>query len=119
MGFKERIESRVRKKGVEQIRPGLFVHKTKHGYRQIRPLVWDGEWQLKNQFSWKNLIFIIIVLFVAWSYWHDTHELQNFYTTFWSDPIMFCEQIIESGLRADGTPINQINITEVFGGEEG
>lgn len=57
----------------EEIKPGLFIQKGKNGnYRVINPIAWKGEWRLNKQFAWRNLITIVIVLFLAWSYFNET-----------------------------------------------
>lgn len=71
-------------KDTEELKPGLFiqkqVHKNKVSYNQIRPLVWKGEWKLNNQIGWRTLINIIIIVFLAWTYFEETsfsRELQE------------------------------------------
>ncbi len=61
----------------EEIRPGLFIQsKPKNPdsieYRVINPVCWDGNYRWKKQFSWKNLITIIIICLLAWSYLTET-----------------------------------------------
>lgn len=96
MSIKDSIEKRLREKKTEEVKPGLFVQPIGKGYRKINPLVWNGEWKLRNQFSWKNLIWILIVLFLAWSYNNDTEQLVSFYNLVHEDPIYFCEQVYVS-----------------------
>ncbi len=69
----------------EEIRPGLFIQsKPKNPdnvqYRVINPICWKGKYRWNKQFSWKNLITIIIIAFLAWSYFTETQysrELQE------------------------------------------
>lgn len=61
----------------EEVRPGLFVQsKPKNPdnieYTVINPICWNGKYRWNKQFSWKNLITIIIILFLAWSYFTET-----------------------------------------------
>ncbi len=61
----------------EEVRPGLFIQaKTKNPdsiiYKVIQPIAWKGEWRLKEQFGWRNFFFIILILFITWSYFTET-----------------------------------------------
>ncbi len=61
----------------EEVRPGIFLQartKNPHSieYKVINPICWGGEYRWREQFSWKNLITIIIILFLAWSYTTET-----------------------------------------------
>ncbi len=61
----------------EEVRPGIFVQsKPKNPnsieYRVINPICWKGNYRWKKQFSWRSLITIIIILFLAWSYLNET-----------------------------------------------
>lgn len=60
-------------KDTEEVRPGIFLQRRESGeYRIVKPIVWKGEWKLKQQFSLRNLFMIILVLFIAWSYFEET-----------------------------------------------
>ena len=64
-------------KNTEEIRPGLFIQsKPKNPdsveYRVINPICWNGSYRWNKQFSWKSLITIIIIAFLAWSYLTET-----------------------------------------------
>ena len=82
-------------KDVEEIRPNLFVKKTKNGYRQVYPIHKD----ISKPLSWSNIhwkralignpdnfiavIFLIaIIVFLSFGYSHDLTE---------------CKKIIERG----------------------
>lgn len=61
----------------EEVRPGLFVQsKPKNPndieYRVINPICWNGEYRWNKQFSYKNLITVLIIAFLAWSYMSET-----------------------------------------------
>jgi len=113
----------------EEIKPGLFIQ-TRYrniddgqgnvigrealGYRQIEPLVWEGKFRKKEQlrsiFSWRTLITISIILFIAWSYLHDTGAYREFYNSYAQNPIAFCENVL-SGLTDDkmGLEVNNVS----------
>ncbi|KKM06747.1 hypothetical protein LCGC14_1740910, partial [marine sediment metagenome] len=62
MGFWERGFT---PKDTEEIRPGLFVKRLKgNKYKQVEPLVWNGKWRLRNQFGWRNILFIVLVFLI-------------------------------------------------------
>ncbi len=69
----------------EEVRPGLFIQaKTKNPssieYRVINPICWKEKYRWNKQFSWKNLVTILIIAFLAWSYLNETQyarELQE------------------------------------------
>ncbi len=68
---------RLSPKETEELRPGVFVQTINHRdgkttYRTVNPIAWKNKWRLNKQFGIKNLITISIILFVAWSYFHDT-----------------------------------------------
>ena len=106
MNFTERLTP----KDTEEIKPGLFVQ-TKYGelldkdgqtvigkapmeYKQIYPAAWEGKIMWKN-LLWgkgflKSFLWFTIIIFVAWSYWHDVQVYQEFYEEVISDPILFC-----------------------------
>lgn len=59
-------------KDTEEVRPGIFVQKREKKYRVVNPIAWEGQWRFKDQFSWKNLITIAIIIFLAWTYFNET-----------------------------------------------
>lgn len=81
-------------KDTEEIKPGLFIQRTTRGYRQISPGAWDGKIIWKNllfgQGFLKSFIFFLIIIFIAWSYFHDVRVYQDFYEEVISDPVLFC-----------------------------
>ena len=54
-------------KDTEEVRPGLFIQKTKKGYRQIHPAAWNGKinWkgQIKSMISFRTIFTIALILF--------------------------------------------------------
>lgn len=57
----------------EEIKPGLFVQRrAKDKYRVVNPIVWKGKWRLKQQFGWGNLLMIILIVGISWSYFTET-----------------------------------------------
>lgn len=67
-------------KNTEEVKPGLFVQNKNGTWRAVQPIVWNGEWRLKNQFGWKNLFTILLIFLIAYSYFHETsycRELQE------------------------------------------
>ena len=84
-------------KETEEIKPGLFVQKTRGGYKQIYPAVWNDKINYKNLLLGhgflKSFIWFAIILFLAWSYFHDIQTYQNFYEEVNSNPAVFCSQI--------------------------
>ncbi len=84
-------------KDTEEIKPGLFIQKTHKGYRQVNPAAWDGKINWKNfilgKDFFKSLIWFAIILFLAWSYFHDTSEYREFYEEVNSNPVLFCTNV--------------------------
>ncbi|KKN59032.1 hypothetical protein LCGC14_0545870 [marine sediment metagenome] len=99
-------------KDTEEIKPDLFIQKTSRGYRQVSPAAWDGKIIWKNflfgQGFLKSLIFFAIILFLAWSYFHDVKVYQDFYEEVISDPVLFCLNVsLESYEKYEDTNIIQ------------
>ena len=86
-------------KDTEELKPDLFIQKTKKGYRQIHPVAWKGKWRTKEQlstvFAWRTIITIFVFGFLAWSYLHDQGALREFYIEVQSDPVAFCNSVYE------------------------
>ena len=84
-------------KNTEEIKPGLFIQRRGNTYRQIYPAAWDGKINWKNfilgKDFLKSFIFFIIIVFLAWSYFHDVKVYKDFYEEVISDPILFCTNI--------------------------
>ncbi len=84
-------------KDTQEIKPGLFIQKTSSGYRQVSPPAWDGKVIWKNFFFGqgflKSSFFFIVLMFLAWSYFHDVKVYREFYEEVIADPILFCSNI--------------------------
>lgn len=108
MNFIERLTP----KHTEEIKPGLFVQRRGNTYKQITPAAWNGKIIWKNLFFGqgfiKSLIFFSIILFLAWSYFHDVKVYQDFYEEVISDPVLFCLNVsLESYEQYEDTYIIQ------------
>lgn len=84
-------------KETEEIKPGLFIQKTRKGYKQIHPAVWNDKVNYKNlllgpEFV-RSIIWFAIIMFLAWSYFHDVGTYQEFYEEVNSNPVEFCSNI--------------------------
>ena len=80
-------------KNVEELRPGFFIQKKGDIYREIKPLVWKGEWRLKGQIKWLNIIFLILLI----GLYVQGKNIVQFYEEVNSDPEAFCRDLsIES-----------------------
>ncbi len=84
-------------KETEEIKPGLFIQRRGNDYKQISPAAWEGKIIWKNLLfggiNARNLIWFAIILFLAWSYFHDTKEYRDFYVEVNSNPIEFCTNV--------------------------
>ncbi len=105
-------------KDTEEIKPGLFIQQTTKGYRQINPAAWDGKINWKNLLLGgnflKSFIWFAIIMFIAWSYFHDVDVYQSFYEEVISDPIAFCQDVSLVDLEQYGDTFTiQNNITRV------
>jgi len=70
-------EETLTPKNTEEIKPGLFVQAIKKNpssieYKVVNPICWDGKYRWKHQFSWKNLVWVILIAFLAWTYQSET-----------------------------------------------
>ena len=83
------IKKALEPKDVEEVKPGLFVKKEGNGYRQVSPLVWKGEWKLRGQFNWRNLLMIIIILGLFFT----GLKYVEFYQEVNENPKEFCKNI--------------------------
>lgn len=103
MNFKKALTPR----DTEEIKPGLFIQTTTKGYRQVHPAVWNGEINYKNLFLGgnfgRNFIWFIILMFLAWSYFSDVNEYQEFYEEINLNPAGFCANISLINIDHDGS----------------
>lgn len=68
----------------EEVKPGVFLQKRKKGWKQVYPAAWKGKINWGNFILggpdfWKTTIWFMIILFLVFSYWHDTNELREFH----------------------------------------
>lgn len=83
-------------KDTEEVRPGFFIQKKYKGYRQVHPAAWNGKIIWKNFLiggSYGHIIWFLIILFLAFGYYHDTKVLRDFYEDVRGDPVAFCEKV--------------------------
>jgi len=77
----------------EEVKPNLFIKKTRLGYRQVFPSAWDGKVNWRNFILGghpaRNLMWFLIIVFLAWSYAVDTKNLREFY----NERFLFCEEV--------------------------
>jgi len=89
--------NRLTPKDTEEIKPGLFIQKWKGKYRQVHPGAWDGKINTGNLLFggnfWKSFIWFVIIIFLAWSFQHDTAQYKDFYENVRDDPIAFCAEV--------------------------
>ena len=132
MGLKERLTP----KNTEEVRPNLFVQGKGNKYRIVHPLVWNGNWRVKEQlktiFSLRTLLSLGFVLFLVWSYVHDTTVTREFYYMVKQNPVEWCNEVLagiptgdlcnkqweEFGLCDRNETLNNIysiNVTEILG----
>lgn len=73
---------KITPKNTEEIKPNLFIQKTKTGYRQIYPAAWNGKinWYnfLVGKHFWRGLIYIAIILYIAYWWYQDTTYCREF-----------------------------------------
>ena len=62
----------------EEVRPDFFIRKTNRGYRRVHPIVWNDNYrwkeQLKTVFTFRTFFTLALIIFIAWSYIHDTQQ---------------------------------------------
>ncbi len=102
-------------KDTEELKPGLFIRKRGEVYRQINPIAWNGKWRLNKQFKWGNLIMIILVLAIAYSYYTETkfsRDLQENPCGILQNITNFCREKEEAEIN-----LNLLGEVEVNDGE--
>jgi regulatory protein YycI of two-component signal transduction system YycFG len=58
--------------------------------------------------TWWDFVFILIVLFLSWAYWHDTQAYKEVY----ENPCQYCG---ECQLRSEGITLVNITLEETNG----
>ena len=71
-------------KNTEEVKPGIFLQKTRKGWRQVYPAAWNGKINWKNFVLggpnfWKTLVWFAIILFLIFAYYHDVQQYKEFY----------------------------------------
>lgn len=81
------------KPDIEEVKPNLFVKKTKKGYKVVYPIKnKDGSINWKNlllgdtNLFWAGVILIIFILVLVYSYKHDLNAMQEML----KDPCRYC-----------------------------
>lgn len=81
-------------KDTEELKPGFYVQQRGDKYKQILPFVFEDKWlwkeQLRTVFKLRTIFTIALIIFIAWSYLHDTGVYREFYEEVIEDPIKFC-----------------------------
>ncbi len=100
-------------KDTEEVKPGLFIQttygellandghtvigKAPMSYKHITPAAWNGKIIWKNLLFGKDFlksfIFFLIIVFLAWSYFHDIQVYREFYEEVNSNPAEFCTKV--------------------------
>ena len=87
------IKKTLTPKDTKEIKPNLFIQKTKYGYRQINPMAWNGKLRVREQlrtvFCLRTIFTIALIIFIVWSYMHDTKECRELMEEFEDDPAAF------------------------------
>lgn len=108
---KKSFMKKITPKNTEELRPGLFIQKYGKNYRQIYPAAWNGKinsynFLLGHGFL-KRTFFILLVLFLAWAYSHDTGAYKDFYENVNSDLQGFCYNASMAGYGQGNTGYGQ------------
>ena len=98
----------------EEVKPNLFIQKTRKGWRTINPLAWKGKirWaeQAKTIFSLSTAMRLAVVIFLVWAYLHDTAALREFQVEVTSNPVAWCNAVYESGIQSNFYPGQQADL---------
>lgn len=86
---------RLTPKDTEEVKPGLFIKKTRFSYRQVHPAAWDGKINWKNLTVgpnfWKNFLWFAILVFIVLGYMNDVREYKGWYERYTKNPAEFCK----------------------------
>lgn len=97
MSLKDWLIKGLTMSNTEEVKPGFFIQRKGTKYRRVYPLVWDKQYQIKDQlktiFSLRTFFTIGLILFIAWSYQHDVQAYQSFYNDIQNDPLAFCAEV--------------------------
>jgi len=108
---------------VEKIREGLYIKKGFDGYRVVYPMKnEDGSMNWKNIISggsyWnfvKIAIILGIIVFLTWSYMHDTRECREFTKQLQENPSEICGRLMAkpSNIRDNYIQVDTSNWSKV------
>ena len=102
----------------EEVRPNLFVQKRgDNKYRVVYPSAWNGKINWTNlllgaNFG-KNLVWFVIILFLAFSYRHDNQQCFDLMQK-WNDGGLVCADRSAFTAHADGGTYLKFNSTYNF-----
>ena len=108
-------------KDTEEVKPGLFIQERagRRGvinYRQIHPASWNGKINWKNTLLgpnfWKNFLWFVIIIFLAWSYLHDTQSLREFQENVNIHKAEWCAGVPYQDLGGDVNEFNTFTIPD-------
>ena len=77
MGWIERLTPR----DTDEVKPGLFIQKTRTGFRQVHPAAWNGKVNWKNFLwggSYRHIIWFMILMLLVYSYSIETKTCKDF-----------------------------------------
>lgn len=83
---------------IEEIKPDFFIKVDGRGrYKRVYPLSWQGKSRLgkeiKRIFTFRTFFTICLILFIAWSYNHDTKALRDYYKLTQEHRLEFCNNV--------------------------
>lgn len=108
MSFQKSIEP----KDTEEVKPGIFVQKYRGAYRVVNPISWKGKWRFNKQFGWRNLATVLIIGFLAFTYFEET----NFCRALEENPCEILPNITNYCLNQ---AFNNIELDNIFNNERG
>lgn len=105
MGIKEWFIRVLTPSDTEELKPGLFVQKKivrgQDYYRQVYPGAWNGKLNPYEIFLGRNFFkttfWFLLIMFLAFAYWHDVREYKGFYENVNSHSIDFCAKVAQNG----------------------
>ncbi len=98
------IKKALTPKDTKELRPNFFVQQRGETYRQVKPLVWNDEWRLKGQISWRNILMIVLMLYLFYNF----AGYVKFYEQFHSRPSeVYNNYLLE--LASRGLYLNEVD----------
>ena len=107
---------RLTPEDTEEVKPGLFIQRRLGKYRQIYPTAWDGKINWKNFILgpnfFKHFFIFLLIVGIAFSYWHDTKELKEFYYKVNYNKLDWCSGIdVDDLVIKEGDELNEQEYT--------